>query len=135
MPEHFHLLVSEPQERPLSTAMQALKLGFSRRVLAEQQRRVPQVSRFSRPGSSFEHSPQHIWQPRYYDFNGCTPQKQVEKLRYMHRNPVKRGLVESPELWPWSSFRSYAYQEEGVVRVNEWSVLKMKRRETTSFPS
>jgi hypothetical protein len=53
----------------------------------------------------------------------------------MHRNPVKRGLVELPELWPWSSFRAYAYQEGGVVRVNEWDVLKMKFRETTSFPS
>src|SRR6184192_294482 len=31
--------------------------------------------------------------------------KRVEKLRYMHRNPVKRGLVESPEQWAWSSFR------------------------------
>ncbi len=30
MPEHVHLLVSEPAERPLSTAIQALKLGFAR---------------------------------------------------------------------------------------------------------
>jgi putative transposase len=31
--------------------------------------------------------------------------KFTEKLRYMHRNPVKRGLVEKPENWQWSSFR------------------------------
>ena len=30
-----------------------------------------------------------------------------ERLRYLHRNPVKRGLVASPELWRWSSFRAY----------------------------
>jgi len=35
MPEHFHLLMSEPQERIPSTVMQALKLGFARRVLAQ----------------------------------------------------------------------------------------------------
>jgi len=35
MPEHFHLLVSEPQEKTPSVVMQALKLGFSRRALAE----------------------------------------------------------------------------------------------------
>jgi putative transposase len=32
----------------------------------------------------------------------------AQKLRYLHRNPVKRGLVDSPEEWEWSSFRSYA---------------------------
>jgi len=52
----------------------------------------------------------------------------VEKLRYMHLNPVKRGLVPSPELWPWSSFRAYAYGEKGIVKVNDWEVHKMKIR-------
>ena len=56
--------------------------------------------------------------------------KRVEKLRYMHRNPMKRGLVESPEQWAWSSFWGYAYGERGAVRVNfqEWE-LKIKRLE------
>ena len=44
----------------------------------------------------------------------------------MHRNPVKRGLVAAPELWRWSSFRAYFLGETGLVRVNEWEVLKMK---------
>jgi putative transposase len=49
-------------------------------------------------------------------------------LRYMHRNPVTRGLVASPEQWFWSSFRAYFLGETGLVRVNEWEVLKMKLR-------
>jgi hypothetical protein len=57
-----------------------------------------------------------------------TGHKRVEKLRYMHRNPVTRGLVASPELWQWSSFRSYFLGEAGKVRVNDWNVLKMKIR-------
>jgi len=121
MPEHFHLLMSEPQERTPSTVMQALKLGFARRVLAQLRRR-----RNSAQASLFEHTPQHIWQKRFYDFNVWSGHKRVEKLRYMHRNPVKRGLVESPELWRWSSFRAYAFGEVGLVKVNEWQVLKMK---------
>ncbi len=43
----------------------------------------------------------------------------MEKLRYLHRNPVRRGLVASPELWRWSSFRCYALQEAGAVAVNQ----------------
>ncbi len=31
--------------------------------------------------------------------------KRIEKLRYLHRNPVKRGLVAAPELSRWSSYR------------------------------
>ena len=34
-----------------------------------------------------------IWQHRFYDFVVCTAKKRVEKLRYMHRNPVVRGAV------------------------------------------
>jgi len=45
--------------------------------------------------------------------------KHIEKLRYIHRNPVTRGLVASAELWRWSSFRYYRYGEEGPVKIGE----------------
>jgi len=52
-----------------------------------------------------------------------------EKLRYIHRNPVKRGLVERPDEWPWSSFRHYAYREVGVVEIElEWTARDRERR-------
>jgi hypothetical protein len=76
----------------------------------------------------FERGPQHIWQKRFYDFNIWTGRKRIEKLRYIHRNPVKRGLVASPELWRWSSYRAYSFGEAGPVVVNGWQVLKMKIR-------
>jgi putative transposase len=123
MPEHIHLLISEPQERNPSTVMQALKLGFARRVLARKKR-----GQNSAQGRLFEYAPQHVWQKRFYDFNVWSERKRIEKLRYMHRNPVKRGLVESPELWRWSSFRAYSLGETGPVAVNAWQVLKMKIR-------
>ena len=69
----------------------------------------------------------HFWQRRFYDFNVWSARKRIEKLRYIH-NPVKRGLVDTPEQWKWSSFRAYAYGETGLVAVNDWSVLKMKIR-------
>jgi putative transposase len=86
------------------------------------------MRRNSAQASLFEHTPQHVWQARFYDFNVWTSRKRAEKLRYMHRNPVKRGLVESPESWQWSSYRAYALGEAGAVRVNDWEVLKLKIR-------
>ncbi len=53
----------------------------------------------------------------------------MEKLRDMHRNPVKRGLVESPEQWHWSSFRFYLLGEIVPVRVNEgWTEISFRNR-------
>ena len=51
--------------------------------------------------------------------------KRVEKLRYMHRNPVERGLVERPEDWHWSSYRAYAFSEEGTVKLNHWPKISL----------
>jgi putative transposase len=66
----------------------------------------------------WENLPPHaFWQRRYYDFNFFSEHKHVEKLRYMHRTPVKRGLVKSPKLWRWSSFRAYWLGEEGPVKI------------------
>jgi putative transposase len=45
----------------------------------------------------------------------------------MHRNPVKAGLVQEPEQWVWSSYRSYAYGEPGVVKINLWPKAKLRR--------
>ena len=83
MPEHVHLLTAEPQRRTLADALKSLKQGVSRRLIGEAE---------------------HFWQKRYYDFNVRNHRQFAEKLRYIHHNPVKRGLCERPEDWEWSSF-------------------------------
>jgi len=52
----------------------------------------------------------------------------VVKIGYIHRNPVKRGLVRSPEEWKWSSYRHYALREMGVVEIeSEWTARDRER--------
>ena len=66
-----------------------------------------------------------FWQPRYYDFNVFTQRKWTEKLRYIHRNPVTRGLVAMPEDWRWSRYRHWLTGEEGAVEIeSEWTFKK-----------
>ena len=125
MPEHFHLLISEPERDNPSVVVQALKLGVVRRLYPTSPKireRRGTLELFDSP------PPKHFWQRRFYDFNVWSARKHREKLRYIHRNPVKRGLVESPDQWEWSSFRAYAYGELGALRVNDWSGVKMKIR-------
>src|SRR6266498_3325097 len=116
MPEHFHLLIAEPEVGDPSVVMKVIK------------------ERFSRALHKNESGEARIWQKRLYDFNLWSDRKRIEKLRYMHRNPVKRGLVDSPEEWKWSSFRAYLNGEAGLVRVNfqEWR-LEIRKVPHTKF--
>jgi hypothetical protein len=78
-------------------------------------------------GKSQCHDAKHVWQVRFMiSMSGMTGN--ASKLRYMHRNPVQRGLVREPEEWRWSSFRYYAFGECGLVLVTEQrqALLKIK---------
>lgn len=121
MPEHIHLLISEPEVGTPSTVMQVLKQRTAHALLPKRKRRD------RRQSSLFPDEPRYFWQARFYDFNVWTTKKRVEKLRYMHRNPVKRGLVESLEQWRWSSFRFYLLGEVGAVRIDEgWGEISFR---------
>jgi putative transposase len=107
MPEHFHILMSEPKAGNLSVAMQVLKYRVSRKC-----RRPHESEEQIRLAPAF-------WQARYYDLNVYSGKKKIEKVRYIHRNPVTRGLVKSPEEWRWSSYRYYRFGEKGPVKIGD----------------
>jgi REP element-mobilizing transposase RayT len=70
----------------LADALHFLKLSFAKRLRG----RIGASSSF--------------WQKRYYDRNVRDEDEFKVKLRYLHRNPAKRGLVKDPADWKWSSF-------------------------------
>ena len=121
MPEHIHLLISEPERGTPSTVMQVVKQRFAGRVLRRKRCNPPQGVLWPEPA-------EHVWQKRFYDFHVWSERKRVEKLRYMHRNPVKAGLVQEPDQWAWSSYRSYAYAEPGMVKMNQWPKAELRHR-------
>jgi putative transposase len=105
MPEHVHLLVSEPSIASLFIAIQLLKQQTSRKL---------------KP-----HGLAQFWQTLYYDFNVWSEEKRAEKLSYIHRKPVRRGLAAKPEDWPWSSFRHYMTGENGRVEIEPfWTTAR-----------
>jgi putative transposase len=116
MPEHVHLLIGEPKKGNPSRVIQALKQSVSRRLRSS-----------SRPRSSpnqlllgfaeMEMLPR-LWQRQFYDFNVWTYKKKLEKLKYMHFNPVKRGLVKDPKDWPWSSSSFYEGRDDGLLKMD-----------------
>jgi putative transposase len=119
MPEHVHLLLSEPQRETLANALKSLKQGVSRRLINDHSHQ---------PNEGVSGAPRHFWQKRYYDFYIRDYPQFVEKLRYIHRNPVKAGLCERPEDWEWSSFRHYATGHAGRIEIeSEWTARNRER--------
>jgi putative transposase len=109
MPEHVHLLISEPERAPLAVAIQMVKQITSRKLRANRG-----LLRF--------------WQARYYDYPVWSEKKRVEKIKYIHRNPVRRGLVSRPEEWKWSSFRQWSTGCDGTVEIESlWTARKRER--------
>jgi putative transposase len=46
------------------------------------------------------------------------PSQIMQKLNYMHNNPVRRGLVAQPGDWPWSSWRYYYLDDSSVLAMD-----------------
>ncbi len=115
MPDHIHVLISEPAKGTPSTVIQVLKQRVSRRLRRKKRTHNAQLKLNLAIGDD---SLPRFWQRRFYDFNVWSLKKRVEKLHYMHMNPLKRKLVDHPRDWPWSSFSFYSNPKQGLIRVD-----------------
>jgi putative transposase len=101
MPEHIHLLINEPPSILLAQFLKAVKQITSRKLRGPREK---------------------FWEQRYFDSNVHGEEARSEVIRYIHHNPVKRGLVVSPGDYPWSSFNHYATGIRGAVEIeSEWT--------------
>lgn len=134
MPDHVHLLIWwDKEEKPglsISKIIQMIKGATSRRIIDLMQNKglehllqatlkkvgiqstykpesqgIPKGAIISR--SHKRNLKYRLWQPGFYDFNVHNEEKILEKLNYMHNNPVKAGLVSSPQDYRWSSCKDY----------------------------
>jgi putative transposase len=115
MPEHVHLLIGEPKSGDPSTVIHSLKLRVSKRM-----RRRARETSAGQHCFRFADAPgiPRFWQPRFYDFNVWSTKKRREKLEYMHRNLVTRGLVKDPKDWAWSSYASFSERGMPLLAVD-----------------
>ena len=87
MPEHVHLLLSEPGKGTLSKVVQVLKQRVS--VALHKKKRRSFRGQLRLPFSGERSAPKQFWQRRFYDFNVWSYGKRKEKLNYMHPNPPR----------------------------------------------
>ena len=124
MPDHFHLLIWPEAAPSTSKIVQQLKQRTAARIL-EMLRQNPShrwctqmLTRLRLPSTVHDYVEYRLWQRRFYPFGISTEKKRLEKLNYMHANPVKHGLAATPGEWPWSSFRFYHCGDDSVLRMD-----------------
>ena len=100
MPDHVHAIVWFTESNQISHFMKQWKHRTSYQIKQSLSKylnnywlKIPQTDQ--------------VWQPKYYDFNLYSSSKLLEKLEYIHNNPVRVGLVERPEQWIYCSARYY----------------------------
>lgn len=84
MPDHLHL-ICVPEKKNVSQSMHSLK-SFSAAKINE------------RRGTSGS-----LWQPSFRNFVIPSIGILINKVRYVHENPVRQGLAATPDAYPWSS--------------------------------
>jgi putative transposase len=107
MPDHFHALVQQTAEGDqISELMRAFKHSTSSEFRAGHVKTEDTCRR-----------EKLSWRRRFDDVHVHGTKIAWTKLRYIHANPVKRGLCETPEAYPWSSAQAYYENDTGLVRV------------------
>jgi putative transposase len=121
MPNHVHLIVfSEHTDFEVGRFLLSFKESVTRKAIAYRNASNKPPETWERYLDVHPDGKVHfrIWQRGGgYNRSLWSREEISEKLEYIHKNPVRRGLVESPLDWKWSSARYYEYDEIGPVII------------------
>jgi putative transposase len=107
MPEHVHLIIAPGDDYDISKILWRIKRTLTYRIVQYAKASQPELlERLAcRQGNKITH---RFWQRGGgYDRNLWSPEHIHKMIRYVHENPVRRGLVNQPQDWPWTSCRTW----------------------------
>lgn len=109
MPEHVHLVIYPSPDTRVGYLIGGIKSHTARKYF---------ISANINSGDF----PRVFWQKRCYDHNCRTVSSVREKINYCHKNPVKRGLVDSAGDWIWSSYNWYCGRHDVPLSIDEYEL-------------
>jgi putative transposase len=119
LPEHLHCIWRLPEaDRDFSGRWSRIKTGFTHRYLAEG------GQEFAQAQSRLDRRERGIWQRRFWEHQIRDESDLQRHVDYIHYNPVKHGLVEGVEDWPWSTYHRYV--REGTCHSPDWTDIQEK---------
>ena len=114
MTSHIHLIVSTNKGIKLSDVMRDIKTYTSKKLLEEiryigESRREWMLSKFRFEAERQVRGDKHrLWQDGFHPKELLYDEMMLQKLEYIHLNPVKDRVVDEPEEYIYSSARQYA---------------------------
>jgi putative transposase len=122
MPDHLHLLIFPKQDsvEEVSNLMGDFKRFTSRslRKQMEEDEKTTWLKLFKLDVPKKKNWEYQIWQERFDDLAIYTPTIAKVKINYIHNNPVRKGLVERPEDYLYSSARNYVLDDHSIIEVD-----------------
>ena len=117
---HLHAIVAGPE---LARTIADLKKFTAGEILAQvkTERREWLLNQFAYFKAKYKRTSQHqVWQEGVHPQSIASDEMMLQKLEYLHNNPVKRGLVAAPEHWRYSSAHEWLPGASPVLRVDDW---------------
>ena len=120
MPDHIHLMLWPHNTPDISAILRDFKTFTAKRIV--RQAMVDQndvlLAHFCAAGEEVGRSEHKVWQDSFWESDVFSERFVRQKLNYMHRNPLRAGLVQQPEQYPYSSYRNYQFDEEWLIKVD-----------------
>jgi REP element-mobilizing transposase RayT len=117
---HFHAIVSGPH---LTAVMRDLKRHTARRILEQLKAEQCEwlLNQFARFHSAHKSQSEfQVWQEGFHPVAIRSDDMMLQKLEYLHQNPVARGLVSTPEHWRYSSAHEWCPGVAPLLRCDPW---------------
>jgi len=120
---HFHMIVSGSN---LSRTVQSLKRFTAKQIInfAEKQGKIWLLNQLSFYKKRFKtQSKNQLWQEGYHPELIFNDKMLIQKINYIHYNPLKRGYVSKPEDWKYSSARNFIFNDHSVIELDMLPIL------------
>ena len=126
MPTHIHLLSSHSQIQTLPEIMRDFKHFTSSEIIKSLERENHEyyLSLFRNNASNRSRNQQYkVWKDDYHPIAIKSSKWFLEKLTYMHYNPVRKGFVELPEHWKYSSARNWELDDHSIIEIQKLDIV------------
>jgi len=120
MPNHLHAIISHDEYNQIPHIVRDFKRHTSQAI----KNYLSDLGKFSqlfwiKLFHNKERGQNRIWQEGYHPVGIKSQTFFDEKLAYIHHNPVKKGFVEKPEDWKYSSARNYLLGDDSLIKIDK----------------
>ena len=126
MPNHFHLIAQTKDNTKFQDVMRDMKIFTSKAIIKELeddgQKLLLHVIKKAAKNENRKHN-HTIWQDKYHPQVIYTDTVWQQKLEYVHNNPVRKGFVQKPECWLYSSARNYIIENDSILKIERLEML------------